>query len=113
MDRKDEGKIIIKAIGEFGSGYQIGVAQEECAELISALSKYRRSTGNRKMSQRDRKRIERNVAEEMADVQIMIDELNIIMDNYIEMSQIKHGKLLRLEKRIAAHKKNVPMKEMK
>ena len=36
------GEKIVKIVEHYGIGVQMGVAQEECAELIQAISKVRR-----------------------------------------------------------------------
>lgn len=64
MDYKKLKKKIAKHYGS----QQLDILQEECAELIQAVSKYKRY-GN----------VE-NLKEEIADVQIMIDQARIIID---------------------------------
>jgi len=79
-------ELLENAILFFGEGSQIGVAQEECAELIQALSKYVRNKGNLD-----------NVAEEIADVEIMCEQLRIIFENDKRVEEWKDYKLNRLE----------------
>jgi len=52
----------------WGLDKQINQVSEECAELIIALNKYRRAPGDKKPDLR-------TVAEEIADVQIMLEQM--------------------------------------
>ena len=52
----------------WGLDKQINQVSEECAELIIALNKYRRAPDNKKPDLR-------TVAEEIADVQIMLEQM--------------------------------------
>lgn len=71
--------ILHSAIEKFGEAPQIIMAMEESSELTQALSKHLRGQNN-----------DDNVAEEIADVYIMLRQLEIIfkneslVDNYIE-----------------------------
>lgn len=67
---------------EFGVNEQIKVAQEECAELIVAISHYRRGRNH-------------NVEEEIADVEIMIEQLRLMFDEN-KINSIKEKKLERM-----------------
>lgn len=64
---KETLEIYTKAIMNFGEKNQMIVAMEECSELIKEISKILRGKGD----------IE-HLAEEMADVDIMIDQLVMI-----------------------------------
>ena len=58
----------IKFIAEhYGLDAQLNQLQEECAELIQAVSKYRRGQGIQ------------NLAEEITDVLIMIDQITYLL----------------------------------
>lgn len=76
-------EIITAAINTFGEKAQEGVAQEECAELIQAISKKHRGLKN-------------NIAEEIADVEIMIEQLKIINKCSADVEKIKKQKIERL-----------------
>lgn len=80
--------ILIEAISKFGEEKQIDMAIEECSELINALEKFRRG------------RVERfDVITEIADVQIMCEQMAIIFGEggvFIE----KQRKLERLKERL-------------
>ena len=59
-----------QAVEAFGTPAQIIIAMEECSELIKELSKVLRGKCNVD-----------NVSEEIADVQIMLEQLKIIFNN--------------------------------
>ena len=68
----------------FGLESRMSILQEECAELIQAVSKLRRSmvAGTETADDRSASIVARNnVAEEMADVQILLLELSHLMHN--------------------------------
>lgn len=79
--------VYIEAIKKYGEQAQEGVAQEECAELIQAISKKHRG-------------MKHNIAEEIADVEIMLEQLKIINDCFCDVESIKQEKVSRLEKRL-------------
>jgi len=61
-------KILTKAIAKYGE-MQLDIAQEECAELIQALSKWKRYNNTK---------AKLNVIEKIADVTIMLEQLKIM-----------------------------------
>ena len=79
----NESEILIAAIRTFGEKAQEGVAIEECAELIQAISHKHRGREN-------------NIAEEIADVEIMLEQLKIINDCRNEVKKIHKQKIERL-----------------
>lgn len=79
--------VYIEAIKKYGEQAQEGVAQEECAELIQAISKKHRGKKH-------------NIPEEIADVEIMLEQLKIINDCFCDVENIKQEKVARLEKRL-------------
>lgn len=85
-----EADIYKKAIDTFGPGAQLGIAQEELAELIVAISKYSRGKPEAII----------DIAEEIADVQIMLDQLSIMFHLHEKIERLKHEKLKRLEWRL-------------
>lgn len=98
MTAEREGKILEDAINTWGAKAQIVKAMEEMAELIQALSRrllcmYLNAPGGNAALE--------NVREEMADVSIMLNQLELIFGDTTE-EEIR--KLLRLEARIAAQK---------
>lgn len=101
---KAEREVFATAICINGSDEQRRVAQEECAELIQALSKYHRAIRVAK-TKRDHRYMERalkNIKEEMVDVQIMIDQLQMIFEfTKKEMDEIRAQKVERLVDRLS------------
>ena len=80
-------QILRKAIEHYGKGIQWAKAIEELSELIRALARADDAE---------------NVAEEMADVRIMLDQLELILDNRDLVREIESEKLMRLSERIHA-----------
>lgn len=78
-----ENEILITAIRVFGDTAQEGVAIEECAELIQAISHKHRGRAE-------------NIAEEIADVEIMLEQLKIINNCREEVAEIHKQKIERL-----------------
>ena len=104
-------QILLDAIEEFGAGNQIEMAIEECAELIQALNKIKRTFnpqylhllkangGHRPFENTKEALIFCNVCSEIADVKIMIQQLEkIFSKEHIDISEER--KLIRLEGRI-------------
>jgi NTP pyrophosphatase (non-canonical NTP hydrolase) len=91
MDGKHESeqKILEKAIKTYGSNLQVIVAIEELSELQKELCKYLRNNGNMNY-----------IAEEMADVAIMLEQLTMIFGNEGSIAAWEKSKLERLEKRL-------------
>jgi hypothetical protein len=65
---QDRQALYERAIKKLGPQHQLGIVQEECSELISAISKYRRGRITAKQ-----------LATEIADVQIMVDQARLIV----------------------------------
>ncbi len=88
-------EILKKAIEKYGD-LQLLVAMEECSELIKAITKYIRSKGDMV------KEINAicDIAEEIADVQIMIKQLIMMFDLNYQVEFQKENKIKRLEKRL-------------
>lgn len=86
---------IQKLIQKNGIRYQSGIAQEECAELIQAISKCLRSKEAIPIKER------MNLIEEMADVMICIQQLQImyhVTDEELHaMKQYKKKRLIERE----------------
>ena len=80
-------QILKKTIKHYGPGNQIFKAIEELGELIQALAKYDDPE---------------NIAEEMADVRIMLDQLEIMLDNHEAVRIWELRKLRRLDKLVHA-----------
>lgn len=84
-------ELYCRVIRKFGIEYQMGLLQEECAELIQAVSKYRRNNGSIDTIVK--------LLEEMADVEIMIEQMKVYFNaSVISFNLSKNEKLQRLEK---------------
>lgn len=75
--------ILLKAIRTFGKESQCRMMIEEMSELTKALCKLPRDGP-----------VE-NVLEEMADVQIMLDQMKLLFGDTAEMEAVKLGRLAR------------------
>lgn len=82
-------RIYKKAIEQFGPFHQNVIAIEEMAELIKELSKNYRGEANRE-----------NIAEEVADVRIMLEQLCIIYNIKDDVERQMKKKIDRLEKKM-------------
>lgn len=76
-------EIFTAAIKTYGENAQEQLAQEECAELIQAISHKHRGRAQ-------------NIAEEIADVEIMLEQLKIINNCHSEVRKIRKEKIDRL-----------------
>ena len=81
--------IYTAAVKKCGKELQLVLCMEEMAELTKELSKNMRGFKNTT-----------NISEEMADVEIMLEQLRIIYGNRSEVDTIKAEKLLRLSERL-------------
>lgn len=88
--RENQRRIMLEAISTFGQFGQLGVLQEECAELIAAVSRYRRGRPN----------AEHNLVEELADVSIMVKEIILAINCDEAVEKKCEIKLKQLKKRI-------------
>lgn len=82
-----EYEILTSAIELYGEKAQEEVAIEELSELIQAICHKHRGR-------------EHNIAEEIADVEIMLEQLKLINDCFNQVARIRAEKELRLEKRL-------------
>ena len=82
-----ENEILKAAIMMFGEHHQECLAVEECAELIQAINHKHRGRKH-------------NIAEEIADVEIMLEQLKIINNCHDEVIKIHKHKLERLFNRV-------------
>lgn len=82
--------VLKDAVAVFGEEVQINVAIEELSELIKELCKHKRGCGDKM-----------HIAEEMADVKIILEELEIIFDNSKRVKSWYKDKVMRLERNIA------------
>lgn len=80
-----------------GDHFQREIAIEECSELIKALCKYDRYFDDEEV---DKRILRLNIIEEMADVEIMLEQLKLMFDFNDDFEKAKQMKLERLAKRI-------------
>lgn len=80
-------EILTTAIRTYGEKAQEEVAIEECAELIQAICHKHRGRKD-------------NIAEEIADVEIMLEQLMIINNCEEEVQEIHRAKIERLYQRV-------------
>jgi NTP pyrophosphatase (non-canonical NTP hydrolase) len=87
----NENQILSLAIRLFGQQKQRIVAIEEMSELQKALCKFERKQTNENIN---------SIAEEIADVEIMIKQLKIMFGIDDQVEEIKDYKIKRLENRV-------------
>jgi hypothetical protein len=79
-----------RAIAKWGESLEIDCVVEEMAELTAELIRHRRGRGR-----------QAQIAEEIADVRIMLEQLELIYDCAAEVRDYRQKKLERLERRVA------------
>lgn len=89
-------EILENALTTFGAEAQILMVMEEMAELQKELCKNLRGKAN-----------VANIAEEIADVQIMLDQMTLLYDCEHAVEANREYKLMRLESRIEAVLKSI------
>ena len=90
---KEKARIYQEALNQWGMDSQINMAIEEMAELISVLQHYRRKkTWGHLATVED-------IADEIADVEIMMEQLKFMFGiGSLQLFQIKEKKLNRVKK---------------
>lgn len=88
-----------KALSKYGIELQMLVCIEECSELIKALTKYRRIIETDSAYSKCENAV-KNIAEEIADVKIMIEQVTMALDIHGEVNRQQMIKLERLEHRL-------------
>lgn len=83
-----------KAVKKWGNDLQLTMLQEECAELIQAVSKVRRYG----LGYQDDMKFIDNLAEEIADVEIMINQAKFMYDWENFRDKIAAKKFIKLER---------------
>lgn len=89
-----------KQAEQFGIENRLLQCIEECGELIQALSKYQRILQGDKTCQTDMCHAEYMITDEIADVEICIEQLKYLLGNSKQIEQIKEEKIHRTELRI-------------
>lgn len=93
--RKDD----LKRIADhYGLDAQLNVATEELAELILAIARYRRFIGE--CDQEDERFLVECIAEEIADVEIMVYQIKYLLHAYLAVGHNIHYKVNRQLKRM-------------
>lgn len=89
-------ELLEKTIAINGTNTQLDVAIKELSELIQAICKIKRrdSISNESFA------VKGNLAEEMADVEIILAEIKLLFDNDDKVKEWKIYKLDRLEKQL-------------
>ena len=82
-------EILQKAVDTYGRRMQEDICIEEMSELTKALIKCRRV----KQEHEESETAEENVLEEIADVQIMLDQMRIIFGDTSEQEEFKVNRL--------------------
>ena len=88
MTREEQKQIEKEAVETYGMDAQLRMLQEECGELIVAVGHYLRG----------RDGALGNLVEEMADVEIMLEQIKIALE--VDVTATKNYKLERLKKRL-------------
>lgn len=96
MDERERRDIMLRAIHRYGEAAQIDMAVEEMAELTKALCKVKRATPGATTTA-----AVANVIEEIADVQIMLDQLRLIFARSTD--EVEEDKLRRLLGRLNSY----------
>ena len=89
MKRMTKDEILKSAIARYGENAQMIIAMEEMAELTKELSKFLRGAHN-----------EDAIAEEIADVRIMLDQIEIMFDCAGAAAVYQASKVERLQRRL-------------
>lgn len=92
--------VLCDAIDTYGREAQIDMCIEECSELIKALLKYRRLPLEERLASKGTKALE-NIQEEIADVQIMLWQIDLMYGYGCVEDQIDK-KINRLKERVDA-----------
>lgn len=89
INKTRENEILLSALTKWGAGMQTVMVFEEMAELQKELCKSLRGKDNRGY-----------IAEEIADVRIMLDQMEILHHCAEDVDVWRRAKLARLEKRL-------------
>lgn len=85
--------VILKAVETYGKKSQVDMAVEEMSELIKALMKSRRNDVEVQENLH-------NIVEEIADVEIMLEQLKLIFNCFGLVEREKEYKINRLAERL-------------
>ena len=96
MEKEEEEALFKESLAVWGAYAQIDLCIEEMSELTQALCKIKRHIGLHELS---------HIKAEMADVQIMLQEMEILFNCKEDVVTIRSQKLKRLEERLKIFKK--------
>ncbi len=96
---------LTRCISTYGKKPQVDMAIEEMSELIKALLKERRAQNAENQVDIDVATL--NIAEEMADVLIMVAQLTMIFDNWVDVQAMITVKQSRQEERLDVNDKTI------
>jgi hypothetical protein len=94
-DSVSHGEIMLNAINHFGWELQFNHAIQEMAELTKEITEY---IGREKLNHKKLNKVE--IADEIADVEIMLEQVKMILGNHSEVTVRKIFKLKRLQERL-------------
>ena len=100
MTAEREGRILEAAIKTFGNAAQVDMMIEEMSELTKALLTWRRVRTTEAYDSTEKHYLYEDILEEMADVQIMLNQMALIFGDPVEH---EIAKLERLEKRLSEY----------
>lgn len=89
-----------KQAEQFGIENRLLQCTEECGELIQALSKYQRILQGDKTCQTDMCHAEYMITDEIADVELLLEQIKHLLGNEREVRERKLYKLDRTEQRL-------------
>ena len=95
-------QILTGAITHYGPATQVIKAMEEAGELVQAIAKHFNTVTDDASNNAEKGATIDHLTEEMADVRIMLDQLEIIFDNHEAVHMWELRKLRRLDQRVHA-----------
>lgn len=98
----ERAQVYQKAIDAFGVEAQLLMCIEEMSELTKAICKFRRAKPNQIPERLH------DIAEECADVTIMMEQLRIMFDSNEEVCRVMDMKVARLKERLNWFRQEVP-----
>lgn len=100
MTPEETNSLLHRAVRTYGCSAQQDVAIEEMSELTKALLKFRRA--GTLVDEKTKGKLRSDVAEEVADVLITIEQLKIMFDIEDDVEDWKEKKLNRLKERLSS-----------
>lgn len=97
---RKQNKLLKEQAEHFGIENRMLQCTEELSELIQALSKYRRVEQGDKTCMLIKKDVVHMVAEEIADVEICLEQIKYLLCNKEQVERIKEQKIKRTQERL-------------